>query len=64
MYANYTSMQHNFASSAPSAEAAASFCAFLLLGSAILAESIFAIFSILPVIIVVVRLYIEPIRNR
>ena len=55
MYANYTAMQNNSATSAMTAEAAVSVCAFLLLGSAILAESIFVL--IVPIIMVGVRIF-------
>lgn len=55
MYANYNAMQNNSTTSAMTAEAAASACAFLLLGSAILAESIFVL--IVPIIMVGVRIF-------
>ena len=41
---SFKSMQNNCSASTMSAEGAASACAFLLLGSAILAESIFVVF--------------------
>lgn len=53
MYANFQTMQNNCSTSAMFAEAAAFVCAFLLVGSAIIAESIFAV--ILSIIIVLVR---------
>ena len=45
MCACFKTMQNNYSTSAMSAEAAASACAFLLLGSALVAESIFVVIS-------------------
>lgn len=53
MYAAMNSMQHFNATSAMSAEAAASFCALCVLGSAMLAESIFVV--LITIILVLVR---------
>jgi len=50
MYANFQTMQNNCSTSAVCAEAAAFVCAFLLVDSAILAESIFVV--LLPIICV------------
>ena len=53
MYATMNSMQHFNATSAMSAEAAAFTCALCVLGSAMLAESIFVV--LISIIIVLVR---------
>lgn len=53
MYAAMNSKLHFNATSAMSAEAAASFCALCVLGSAMLAESIFVV--LISIIIVLVR---------
>ena len=50
MYANFQSMQNNCSTSAMFAEAAAFVCAFLLVDSAVLAESIFVV--MIPIICV------------
>ena len=56
MCACYNAMHHNAATSVMSAEAAASVCVFLLLGSAILAESIFAfIVGIILAVILIIK---------
>lgn len=57
MYATMNSKQHHFnATSAMSAEAAASVCAIFVLGSAMLAESIFVVLiSLIIVLAVLVR---------
>lgn len=52
MMATYTSMHHNSPAASAFCEAAASFCALVVLGSVILTESIFVI--ILPIILRVV----------
>lgn len=48
MYANFQSMQNNCSTSAMFAEAACFVCAFLVVGLAVLAESIFVV--IIPII--------------
>ncbi len=53
MYAAMNSKQHFNATSAMSAEAAASFCALWVLGSAMLAESIFVVVLISIIVLVV-----------
>lgn len=53
MYAAMNSKQHFNATSAMSAEAAASICALWVLGSAMLAESIFVVVLISIIVLVV-----------
>ncbi len=53
MFVNTTSMNHNSCAASAHAEAAASFCAVLLLGSAILAESIFVLISLVIVVVLI-----------
>ncbi len=55
MYATMKSMQHFNATSAMSAEAAASVCALCVLGSAMLVESFFVV--LISIIIVLVRFF-------
>lgn len=55
MYANYTSMHHNSCTATASSAAAASVCAKVQLGSAVVVESIFV--RILPIILAVVLIF-------
>lgn len=60
MYAAMNSKHHFHATSAMSAEAAASFCAYALLGSVIAAESIFVVLIAILVVVLVNKGNMQP----
>ena len=60
MYAAMNSKQHFNATSAMSAEAAASACALCVLGSAMLAESVFVVLLSIIIVVLVRRYDLQP----